>query len=494
MKILLASSEAAPFVKTGGLADVVGALLKEFLNMEEAVYSILPLYRTIKETQPELKDTGITIAVSVGSKSVQGKIFAGERSTYYIACDEFYNRTELYGTPDGDYPDNASRFIFFSRGILEACKALKLKPDIIHCNDWQTGLVPLYLKTVYGSDVFFKNTATVFTIHNLGYQGLFPSSQMPLTGLSWELFKPNRLEFYGQVNFLKAGIISADILNTVSHTYAKEILTQEFGFGLDGVLRERARDLYSVLNGIDPEAWDPSKETFIPYHYSPEDLSGKVECKGKLMSSLFGQAYVESENAPLIGMVGRLSAQKGLDLVIQSVGELVSFGVKLAILGKGENMYHRTLLRMARKYRRAVSVTIGFQEARARQIYAGSDFFLMPSRYEPCGLGQLIAMRYGSVPIARKTGGLSDTIHDYEPLASRGTGFLFSDYSPPAMQDAVKRALCVYTDSEKMHRMMSTCMMMDFTWTNSAKKYIELYKVAARRKKLHKGIAYGFVT
>jgi starch synthase len=494
MKILLASSEAEPFIKTGGLADVVGALLKEYLNMEKDAYSILPLYRTIKQEQSELKDTGITIAVPVGSKRIQGRIFAGQFSTYFIACDEFYNRTELYGTPDGDYPDNASRFIFFSRGVIEACKALKLKPDIIHCNDWQTGLIPLYLKTLYSADKFFKNTATVFTIHNLGYQGLFPSSQMPLTGLSWELFKPNRLEFYGQVNFLKAGIISADILNTVSHTYAKEILNQEFGFGLDGVLRERIRDLYSVLNGIDPEAWDPSKDAFIPHHYSSDDLSGKVACKSKLMSSLFGQVYDESERAPLIGMVGRLSAQKGLNLVIQSVGELVSFGVKLAILGKGENMYHKTLTKMARKYKGAVSVTIGFEEARARKIYAGSDFFLMPSRYEPCGLGQLIAMRYGCVPIARKTGGLSDTIHDYEPLALRGTGFLFSDYTPPAMQDAVKRALCVYTDSEKMHTMIRNCMMMDFTWMNSAKKYIELYKVAAKRKKLRKGIPYGFVT
>jgi len=494
MKILLASSEAAPFVKTGGLADVVGALLKEYLNMEEAVYSILPLYRTIKERQSELKDTGITIEVPVGSKHIQGRIFAGESSTYFIACDEFFNRTELYGTPDGDYLDNASRFIFFSRGILEACKALKFKPDIIHCNDWQTGLVPLYLKTVYSTDTFFKNTATVFTIHNLGYQGLFPSSEMPLTGLGWEFFKPNRLEFYGQVNFLKAGIISADILNTVSHTYAKEMLNQEYGFGLDGVLRERVRDLYSVLNGIDPEVWGPSKDAFIPHHYSSDDLSGKVVCKSKLMSSLFGHAYNESENVPLVGMVGRLSAQKGLNLVIQSVSELVSFGVKLAILGKGENIFHRTLTKMARKYKGAVSVTIGFEEARARQIYAGSDFFLMPSRYEPCGLGQLIAMRYGCVPIARKTGGLSDTIFDYEPLASRGTGFLFSDYTPPAMQDAVKRALCVYTDSEKMNRMMRNCMMMDFTWTNSARKYIELYKVAAKRKKLRKGVAYESVT
>lgn len=489
MNILLASSEAEPYVKTGGLADVVGALMKEYMRDHRTVCCILPLYRKIREGKTILRDTGITIEVPLGSGRIEGRIFDDGNATYFIACDAFYDRPELYGTPDGDYPDNASRFIFFSRGILEACKALKFKPDIIHCNDWQTGLVPLYLKTLYGTDTFFKKTATLLTIHNLGYQGLFPSSQMPLTGLSRELFTPRGVEFYGQVNCLKAGIISADIINTVSHTYAKEILTLEFGFGLDGVLRERVRDLYSVLNGIDPETWDPSKDTLIPAHYSSDDLSGKVSCKNELMNSLFGHVRAESKRAPLIGMVGRLSTQKGLSLVLQSIGDLVSSGVALAILGKGEDMYHKTLLRMARKYKGTVSVTIDFKEARAHQIYAGSDFFLMPSRYEPCGLGQLIAMRYGCVPIARKTGGLSDTIHDYEPLTSRGTGFLFSDYTPSTMHDAVKRALCVYTDSKKMHTMIKNCMTADFTWMNSAKKYIELYKVAAKRKQLQKGSA-----
>lgn len=494
MKILLASSEAEPYVKTGGLADVVGALMKEYQAMNKNVCSILPLYRSIKEGQFVLKDTGIIIEVPVGSTSVEGRIFAGQYSTYFISCDDFYDRSELYGTSDGDYHDNASRFVFFSRGILEACKALKFKPDIIHCNDWQTGLVPLYLKTLYSTEKIFKKTSTLLTIHNLGYQGLFPPSQISLTGLSTNLLTPKGIEFYGQMNFLKAGIISADILNTVSHTYAKEILSQEFGFGLDGVLRERIRDLYSVLNGIDPGTWDPSTDAFIPAQYSSHDLSGKVSCKSKLMGLLFGHAHEGIEKKPLIGMVGRLSTQKGLSLVIQSIDEFVSSGVKLAILGKGEDMYHKILLKIARKYKGAVSVTIGFKESRAHQMYAGSDFFLMPSQYEPCGLGQLIAMRYGCVPIARKTGGLSDTIHDHEPLTSRGTGFLFSDYTPHAMQDAVKRALCVYTDSDKRDTMIKNCMTMDFSWMNSAKKYIELYKVAAKRKRALEGMPHGFST
>lgn len=484
MKILIASSEGVPYIKTGGLGDVVGALFKEYLKMKMDVQIILPLYKKIKKGKSVLENTGITITVPVGSKKIKGRIFTDQSSAYFIECDEFFDRPELYGTPDGDYHDNASRFIFFSRGILETCKALQFKPDIIHCNDWQTGMVPLYLKTLYHTDSFLKKTATLFTIHNLGYQGLFPSSEMSLTGLGSEFFRPDGIEFYGKVNFLKAGIISADIINTVSNMYSKEIITQEFGFGLDGVLRKRIRDLYGVLNGIDTEEWDPGKDEFNPHHYSSHDLSGKVLCKKELMNLLFGLKNQSLEDSPLIGMVGRLSAQKGLDIVIQSVSELVSYGVRLAILGKGEKIFHKTFSKLARKYHSTVSVTIGFEETLAHQIYAGSDFFLMPSRYEPCGLGQLIAMRYGSIPIARKTGGLVDTIHDYEPLTSKGTGFLFADYTPSAMQEAVKLALCVYTDIKKMHTMITNCMKMDFSWMSSAKKYNELYRIAAKRKRL----------
>ena len=256
-------------------------------------------------------------------------------------------------------------------------------------------------------------------------------------------------------------------------------------------MRERVRDLYSVLNGIDHDVWNPSKDEAIHSDYSTKNLSGKAACKKELLGLLFGRGAGNKKDAPLIGIVGRLSAQKGLDLVSQSIGELVSFGIKLAILGKGEDIYQKTLVNMARKYKGKVSVTLGFEESQAHKIYAGSDFFLMPSHYEPCGLGQLIAMRYGSIPIARKTGGLSDTIHDYEPLASRGTGFLFSDYTPSAMQDAVKRALCVYTDPDKMKAMVTHCMKMDFSWRNSAKKYISLYKIAAKRKRLRKGVLHG---
>jgi starch synthase len=485
MKILIASSEAVPYVKTGGLAYVAGALCKEYRRMNKEAHIIMPLYKKIKESKLLLKDARVKIKVPVGDRFIEGRIFNDQSSTYFIECEEFFGREELYGTPDGDYADNASRFIFFSRGILEACKALKFQPDVIHCNDWQTGLVPLYLRTKYGADKFFRNTATLFTIHNLGYQGLFPSSEMPRTGLGWELFKPEGIEFYGKVNFLKAGIISADILNTVSNTYSKEILSREFGFGLEGLLRSRVRDLHGVINGIDNEDWDPSRDEFLPAKYSYDNISGRAFCKRELLRSLFKPLdNLDAGRIPLICMVGRLSAQKGLDLVIESVDELVSFGVKLVILGNGDKSFHEKFSEIAKKYKGKVSVNIGFEESLAHRIYAGSDFSLMPSRYEPCGLGQLIALRYGCIPIARRTGGPADTIRDYKPLTSKGTGFLFSDYTPSAMQDAVKRALCVYTDKDKLQKMIVAGMKMDFSWKKSAERYMKLYSIAIKKSRL----------
>jgi len=429
-----------------------------------------------------LRDTGLKIKVPVGERKIEGRVFRNQSSAFFIGCNEFYNREELYGTPRADYRDNASRFIFFSRGVLETCKALNFKPDVIHCNDWQTALIPLYLKTVYRLDTFFKETATILTIHNLGYQGLFPASELPLTGLGWELFTPRGVEFYGKINFLKAGIISADVLTTVSYNYAKEILKKEFGFGLEGVLQGREKDLYGVLNGIDYKEWNPSEDKFLPNNFDVKNLQGKRECKRLLVK----EASLDKLERPLVGMVGRLSAQKGLDLVQQSVEEFVSLGVNLVVLGKGDEIYHASFSEVAKRYKGRVSVTIGFNESLAHEIYAGSDFFLMPSRYEPCGLGQLISMRYGSIPIGRRTGGLADTIQDYNPLTTKGTGFLFSDYSPSAVQDAVKRALCVYTDRGKIKKMITDAMKVDFSWKRSAERYSELYVIAKEKRKSSK--------
>jgi len=483
MKIIIASPEAVPYVKTGGLADVAGALCKEYRRMKRDAFLILPLYRKIMDSQSPPKNTGIIIDVPVGQRIIRGNIFRDDSPAYFIRCDEFFDRPELYGIPEGDYVDNASRFIFFSRGVLEACKALNFRPDVIHCNDWQTALIPLYLKTLYRKDAFFRKTASLLTLHNIGYQGLFPAEEMPLTNLGWEFFRPDLMEFYGKVNFLKAGLISADILNTVSSTYSKEILDKEFGYGLEGVLKNREGDLYGIVNGIDYEEWDPSTDGFLLANYSLRDISGKATCKRDLMKMLFKRPdIVKAERVPLVGMVGRLSAQKGLDLVEESIPSMLSFGMKLVILGKGDEKFQRILEEMSEKHGSLVSVTIGFDDSLAHMIYAGADFFLMPSRYEPCGLGQLIAQRYGTIPVARKTGGLADTIMDYEPLKKRGTGFVFSDYSAPAMQDALKRAFCVFTDGEKMNRMIKDGMKMDFSWRKSAEKYIALYNAAMKKK------------
>ncbi len=483
MNILIASSEAVPFAKTGGLADVAGSLYNELRKMGHDVYLVLPLYKRIKKNF-NLKESGIDINIPVGEKTLSGRFLIYNNNCVFIECDELFDRDELYGTPQGDYNDNSVRFIFFSRSVLELCKKAGFRPDIIHCNDWQTGLIPFYLKTIYKSEVFFNNTATLLTIHNIGYQGLFPASDMTKLGVGWEYFNPDGIEFYGRINFLKAGIISADIINTVSKTYAEEILNEESGFGLEGILRTRKQRIFGIINGIDYDEWNPAKDNFLPAKYSYKDTRGKSVCKKELIKKVFSNNVQESEKKPLLGIVGRLSSQKGMDLVIKAAPKMLSSGVRLVILGKGDEYIHRELLEMQKKYSDNVSLTLGFNDQLAHNIYAGVDFFLMPSKYEPCGLGQMIAMRYGTVPIARATGGLVDTIDDYDPLNYSGTGFLFHEYSHYAFLNAIKTAFCVYDDSRKMKNLISNVMKIDFSWKNSAEKYINIYKHAIKIKEI----------
>ena len=484
MKILIATPEAVPFAKTGGLADVTGALLGEYNSMKEKACLIMPLYKGIRE-KFRLKNTGLKIKVPVSNNNVTGRIFssgpqANKAAVYFLECNEFFDRDDLYGTPRGDYPDNASRFVFFSRGILEACKALEFKPDVIHCNDWQTGLLPMYLKTLYRRDRFFSRTASVITIHNLGYQGLFPPSAMPLTGLDPVWFNPEGIEFYGKISFLKAGLIFADSVTTVSNNYAREILGREHGFGLDGVLSKRAAALAGIVNGIDYNEWNPESDSLIQKNYSAINIEGKRRCKLQLLKDCSIKPDVKM---PVAGMVGRLSSQKGIDLVLEALEEIVSTGASLIILGKGDEIFHKKLSEAAEKYKGRVYVKIGFEESLAHKIYAGADMFLMPSGYEPCGLGQLIAMRYGTIPVARKTGGLADTVMDYEPLIGNGTGFLFSDYTPSALSGCLKRALCVYVDKIRWQKLINNAMKTDFSWGNSARKYIGLYNRVIKVKR-----------
>jgi len=479
MKILIVTPEATPYVKTGGLADVTGALLKEYVRMNHQPSLMLPLYRQIGE-HFTITDTGHRVNIPVGNRRTEGRILSHGPYAYFLECDEFFDRSDLYGTPDGDYPDNAARFAFFCRAALEACIALRLEPDAIHCNDWQTGLLPLYMRTLYHNESF-SNTAALMAIHNLGYQGLFEVSHLPLTGLPEAWFNPEGIEFYGKINYLKAGLVASDMIVTVSKAYAKEILTPEYGYGLDGFLRKRASVVRGIPNGIDTDEWNPSRDPFIPATYSATDVSGKTICKDELLKEC--ALSTPDRNYPLLSFIGRLSAQKGLDIFIEAADDIIASGVNVIILGKGDEEIQNDVLRLARKYRRQIFVKIGYDEQFAHRVYAGSDFFIMPSRYEPCGLGQLIAMRYGTVPVARRTGGLRDTISDYQPLRVSGTGFLFDDYRASSLKDCLGRALCVYMDRRRWSNLVSNAMAQDFSWERSAKEYIALYEDAIKRKR-----------
>lgn len=474
MKVLIATSEAAPFAKTGGLADVTGSLAREFPGLKVTARLVLPLYRGIRE-RFDLRDTGVAIRVPVGRKRHSSRIFSYRDRVFFLECDEFFDRSEIYGTPEGEYKDNAQRFVFYSRGLLEACRALGYEPDVIHCNDWQTGLVPLYVKTLYKRS--FRETATLLTVHNLGYQGVFPASAMTVTGLPQGLFNPEVMEFYGQVNFLKAGLVSADAISTVSENYAREIRTREYGAGLDGVLRNRAADTTGILNGIDYGQWNPAEDRLLPANYSREDPGGKRKCRSRLLR----ECGLRDEKAPLVGMVGRLASQKGIELFLESAGRLFGLGVNVAMLGRGEEGLHRKLGETRKRHPGRFFLRIGYDEALAHLIYAGSDILAIPSRYEPCGLTQMIALKYGTVPVARATGGLADTIWDYDHLKGEGTGFLFRDYSGSAFEECLKRALCLWRDRAAWKGLVARGMGQDFTWKDSARKYAALYRSLAGR-------------
>lgn len=478
MRILIATPEAVPYVKTGGLGDVTGALVKEFRGRNMNASLVLPLYKSIRDKfTPE--PTAKSIGLQMGGVSVEGRVWVSDRSevprAYFIECERLFGRSEPYGVAGKDYPDNALRFAFFSRAVLEACLSMDIRPDVIHCNDWQTGMLPLYLSGPYRKR--FGRTATLYTIHNLGYQGIFPASDLRYTGIGNEYFTPEGIEFYGRMNFMKAGLLYADLLTTVSETYAREILEKEFGFGLEGVLRGRKDDLYGILNGIDYSEWDPAGDGMIPKRYGPGDIAGKADCRRALLR----KAGITDEKSPLFGVVSRFSGQKGIDLISDSADDLVSLGVNVVVLGSGDAHYQRLLEDIGARNPGRIFVKAGFEEKLARLIYAGSDFFLMPSRYEPCGLGQLIALRYGAVPVVRKTGGLADTVRDYDHLASKGTGFLFEDYSPSALKNAVKRAACVFVDKRRLGRIVRESMGEDFSWSGPADAYLGLYEKALKR-------------
>lgn len=485
LNILFVSSEVDPFAKTGGLADVSGALPQAIKDLGHEVRIIMPKYRSVDERKfhlhevLRLKEIDIPIGQEVERASVKSCILANTAAkiqVYFLANESLYDRSGLYVSPENhkDYPDNDERFIFFCRGVLETLKRLGWKPDIIHCNDWQSALIPAYLKTVYRGDSFFPKVKTIFTIHNMAYQGSFPKSSFLKTHLPEELFIPDGVEFYGNLNFLKAGLVYADIITTVSEKYAQEIQSSdEYGCGMSGMLRKRSSDVYGILNGIDYSVWNPETDNLIPQKYDARNLDGKATNKMELLRR-FKLEY--REGTPVIGCISRLAEQKGFDLIGQIADDLLKLDIQFVLLGTGEKKYHDLFEAIQKRYPRKAGVYLGFSNELAHLIEAGSDMFLMPSRYEPCGLNQMYSLRYGTIPIVRATGGLDDTIEDYDLESGNGTGFKFSRYDATELMRAIERAVAVYANKPAWRKMMKQGMQKDFSWESSARKYIALYK------------------
>ncbi|MCD6130201.1 MAG: glycogen synthase GlgA [Deltaproteobacteria bacterium] len=482
MKLLLVSSEIFPFSKTGGLADVAGALPKALQKSGVEVKLISPKYRCVTEKDFSLKlvtrDLKVPVKDMIESSALWKTDYNGVE-TYFVEKDAYYDREGLYGTKEKDYEDNAERFAFFCRAVIESCKQIGYKPDIIHCNDWQSGLIPAYLKTLYKDDPFFHHTKTIFTIHNIGYQGLFDPISLPMTGLPQSVYNMEELEFYGKISYLKAGIVFSDIINTVSKTYAEEIQTKDYGAGLDGILRKRGKDLYGIMNGIDYEKWNPKKDPLIYANYTHRKISARKTNKKNLQKEM----KLTYRDYPLIGIISRLAKQKGIDIVIPAMQTLLKkYRVEFIILGKGDKQYEDALQSISKNYKNKVSVNIGFDEALAHKIYASCDFFLVPSLYEPCGLGPLIAYRYGAIPIVRATGGLKDSVKNYNLKKKEGTGFSFRAYTKDALCNTMEKALYLYSNDEKtLNKMVKQDMKMDWSWEEQAKKYIRLYKKVIKR-------------
>ena len=479
LNILFVSSEVHPFAKTGGLGDVSGALPRALKELGHDVRVILPKYRSVDRAKRAVKPTGRTVTVTVGPKTVTGELYEGRlhRSmpVYMVNQSDYFDREGFYGDASGEFHDNAERFIFFNRAVLAACKSLDFQPDIIHCNDWQTGLIPCYLQTFYNSDPFFENTRTVFSIHNLGYQGNFDKRTIPVANLPWDLFTLEGVEFYDQFSFLKAGLVFADVLTTVSKTYRREILTPEHGFQMDGVLRHHQDKLFGILNGVDYREWDPQNDAHIKTRYGPKSLKGKPECKKSLLRKL---SLPIKEKTPLICMVTRLSPQKGIDLVVQSFSELLALDAAWVILGSGEADYETFFRDQSTLHPERFRYVSGFDEKLAHQIIAGSDLLLMPSQYEPCGLTQMYALRYGTVPVVRRVGGLADTVKSFQPGKNQGTGFLFKHAEAKELMRSLKKALALHSRKKDWRTLMLNGMKKDFGWDQAAKHYDRLYRRA----------------
>ncbi|MFN3872801.1 MAG: glycogen synthase GlgA [Ignavibacterium sp.] len=487
MKIAFATAECVPYAKTGGLADVAGSLPKALEKLGVEVKIFMPKYLFIDESKHGLHynwDVGeMLIRVNGKVHSVhlhQAKLPNSNVEVNFIDCPHYYNRGTVY-TNDSDEDE---RFILFSKGVIEVLQRLQWAPDVIQCNDWQTGLIPLYIKDNYNWDRMFDHTATVFTIHNIAYQGRFSKSTLYAAEIRLELFYPGGpVEFEDTVSFMKTGIVFADIISTVSNKYSHEILTPEYGAGLDGILRARKPDVYGILNGVDYDEWNPETDKFLPYKYSMKDLSGKLKNKKFLMEH-FNLPF--DEKRPLIGMISRLVLQKGFDIFADALPELINLNAQWIILGSGEYRYEEMFRHLSYNLKGKLAAYIGYNNELAHLIEAGADIFLMPSRYEPCGLNQIYSLKYGTVPVVRKTGGLADTVKDWDEENyygfDHGNGFSFYDYSGFALYKSVERAVNTFAHKDIWRKIQLNGMKLDFSWTRSAEKYAELYKIAKEKR------------
>ena len=476
LRVLFCASEVVPFAKTGGLADVAGALPKSLAALGHDVRLLLPRYGVIDNKKfPSRKVR--SIAVPLGRKSVSVTVTSSDAipgvPTYLIDSPKHFSRGNLYGEPD-----DGERFALFCRAALELVRQHDWQPEVIHGNDWQTGLIPVYLRTVYAEDQRLAGVATLHTIHNLAYQGVFEPSVLEAAGLDAGLYTVDNLEFYGQVNFLKGALIFADLLSTVSQTYSREIQTSELGERLEGVLAKRTDDLFGVLNGLDYEEWNPATDPHIAAQYDLSGVARKAESKAALQQRL---GLPQRPEVPLFGLVSRLASQKGLDIFCDVLPHLLGLDAQAAVLGTGEPYYHHLISDLAARYPNKMAAVLDFDNALAHQIYAGCDFFLMPSRYEPCGLGQMISLRYGTIPIVRRTGGLADTITDFDAHTGEGNGFSFKQYSAVALMGAISRALLTMQIRPAWSRLVRNAMSCDFSWDRSANEYVDLYRRAIER-------------
>jgi starch synthase len=479
LKICFAASECFPYVKTGGLGDVAGSLPKALAEEGSEVKVFVPLYSGIKTIEhnlnliSELQNIPVLIGVDEVTFNVwYGTLPESEVEVYFIDCPVYFHREMPY-TNDADEDE---RFILFQIAVIETLQRLKWSPDIIHCNDWQTSLIPVYLRTNYKWDKLFENTSVLLSIHNIGYQGRFSKNSIFNAGLSFSDYYPEGpFELDNSFCFLKAGILYSEIISTVSPTYAKEIQTKEFGAGLEGVLKLREKDIFGVLNGIDTNLWNPKTDKYIPYNYSSKNLKNKLKCKQELLNEA-GMEF--RDEIPVIGIISRFAGQKGFDLLYPVIMELMALDFQLLVLGSGEDKTEEFFRELASAFPQKVNSYIGYNNKLAHYITAGSDMFLMPSKYEPCGLNQMYSLKYGTVPIVRKTGGLADTVTDFHEYDEKGNGFSFEDSTSSALLSTIKRAVDIFNDKKTWKKIMLRGMKEDFSWTHSAKYYFELYKKA----------------